>query len=133
MKVALLFFIIIFSFYQCRETPPIYHLDDIQGDWIRINSTDYRSDSMCININENLAIIKTLPNSSTFNLGQIKWTVIESSRRDPNNSVGDFTLYDLSSDGNSYESTIRFDRDTIRLLNLSFPNTLGGKQLWIRN
>jgi len=131
MRLALLLIVSII-FCQCRQSP-VYNISEIEGNWIRINSTDYRSDSMRINITDPESTIIGLPASSTFTLGQTKWTDIVATFRDPATRRGDFTLLDLSSDGLRYESTIFFKEDTIFLVNLNHPAALGGRQTWVRN
>lgn len=119
-------------FCQCRQHPE-YLLDDIQGNWIRIESTNYRSDSMQIDVVNDAGIIIGLPVSSNFILGQTKWLNISSVPRGNRSGYGDFILNDLSSNGIPYEATIFLDNDTIFLNNISSPTALGGKQVWVRN
>lgn len=125
-----LFFVVVImvSFAACQNASPRYPLDTLQGNWLRISSTDTRSDSMLVYVNNDSAKVLFAPITSDFVIGQKKWAslkaIVES---------GDFELYDLSGDGRSWKATITMNSDSsLELKNLDYPNAPGGEQSWIK-
>jgi len=130
---AYCFILFVLSIIACRQPSPPHSLDEIQGQWLRIYSTDNRADSMQVLVEEDSAIITYVPTSSSFPLGAQKWAAITPTARDHIDGVGDFVLYDLSGNLSSYEATLFYEDDTLKLRNLTYPNAPGGHQRWVRN
>ncbi len=133
-KIAsfLLFLGLVLYFEACQFTKPVYPLDNLQGQWLRVTSNNSRLDSMQILIQNDSAIITATPLGSSFVVGQKKWQNIISTIR--NRNRGDFTLYDLSGNHNSYEATIFILSDSsFELKNITFPNAPGAVQQWVKN
>jgi len=127
---SLLFIFVVFclSITACQVPEPKYTLDILQGSWLRTWSTDSRSDSMEIAIDNNIATIVFVPFGSDFVVGEKKWTGISSIA-----DGGDFDLLDYSADTLSYNSIINMKGDsTLELVSETYPNAPGGKQLWIK-
>ncbi|MCH2021728.1 MAG: hypothetical protein MK207_04535 [Saprospiraceae bacterium] len=126
----LLFILIIFflGISACQVPEPEYSLDILQGTWLRVWSTDVRSDSMEISIDNNIGTIVYVPASSDFVVGTKKWTNIASIAE-----AGDFNLLDLSADTLSYNSIINMKSDTtLEIVSEGYQNAPGGKQLWTK-
>lgn len=116
------------SFAACQNASPRYSLDILQGNWLRISSTDTRSDSMFVHIDNDSAKVLFAPISSDFVIGQKKWdgltAIVEG---------GDFELSDLSGDGKTWQAAITMNNDSsLELKSLDYPNAPGGEQSWIK-
>lgn len=123
-----LFFVFCIGISACQTPAPKYQLDILQGNWLRISSTDPRSDSLLINVQNDSAKVLFAPNTSDFTIGQKKWSNLS-----PIVENGDFELYDLSGDGRSWKAAITMNSDsTLELKNLSYPNAPGAWQSWIK-
>ena len=121
--------IIVLCFSNCTSTEPRYGLDYLEGNWRRTWSTDMRSDSMEIHIQDDSAMITFVPFTSDFTVGNIKWfTIITSS--DDNL---DFVLNDASPDNTYSSATIKILTDsTFDLENTVHSAAPGGEQKWLR-
>lgn len=120
------------SISACQTSSAKYKLDYLQGQWQRESSSDPRSDSMMVNVDNDAAVVlaKQLPATSDFVANQNKWTQITPIAQ---TDGGDFKLLDLSADGNSYEAIITLNGDgTLKLINQDFPAAPGGEQRWIK-
>lgn len=117
------------TFSRCEVPQPRYSLDLLQGAWLRVSSSDPRSDSMVVEIRNDSAVIIQLPSTSNFILGQTKWRSIKAIA-----GFGDFEFLDLSADSNSYTTFITIDIDgqdtLLDLTNRDYPAAPGGRQLW---
>lgn len=129
MKKYFLLILIAFSFIRCEEDYIFYELDFLQGDWQRIESTDYRNDSMVVFVNNDSAKIVSIPNNLFFKNDQLKWTSITSISSD-----GNFSLEDWSSDSTFSPAIIYVINDSvIELKHTVYINAPGGFQKWKRN
>jgi len=113
----------------CKKTNPNYDKTILNGNWLRINSSDARSDSMVVYIaTGDSAIITFVPAGSNFVLQQQKWrnirAVVES---------GDFQFLDLSADGDFWKAFIRMESETeLKIRSSEYPNAPGGVQTWVK-
>lgn len=111
----------------CQQASPSYEKTVLKGNWLRINSTDIRSDSMTLHIiSGDSAVITSVPPNSNFFPQQLKWRSIT-----PVAEFGDFQIQDLSADGNWWKAFIIMESDTrFQVKSADFPNAPGGKQTW---
>lgn len=120
------------SFAACATDSPRYDKAILEGQWLRIASTDTRSDSMVISVTGDTAVIVSVPDSSNFEVGELKWLNIRAVVEE-----GDFLCSDLSADGDRWEAAITlFGPDslptTCEVVNRSFPGAPGALQEWVR-
>ncbi|BDS13612.1 hypothetical protein [Aureispira anguillae] len=125
---CLLLLLGVISIGACRPDKTSYELHDLEGDWRRTWSTDYRSDSMIVRIlpKSDSAFITFSPTSSDFTNGQVKWEGIHP-------TVGDihFQLYDLSADSTPLKANIVLKSATkLELNSVDYPDAPGGVQEW---
>ena len=59
------------GFGACSTSSPRYEVAVLQGNWLRIESTDTRSDSMIVTVQNDSAIIVSVPDSSNFEVVQL--------------------------------------------------------------
>lgn len=124
---------ILVLFAACRDTQPEYDTGFLKGEWIRLASTDSRSDSMVVEVNMQQSTIKYVPATSNFQVSDTKWQMIYSTSRDALTKRGDFKLSDLNGGGRVSDATIFvLDSDNIEVRSIDFPNAPGGYQLWTR-
>ncbi len=135
-KVVVLFVLamtISMLFGACRRPAPEYDTGFLKGEWIRLSSTDSRSDSMVVEVDMQESIIKYVPATSNFQVGNTKWRNIYTTSRDQLTKRGDFKLSDLSGSKQVSESTIFvLDANNIEVRSIDYPNAPGGYQLWTR-
>lgn len=133
LKIALgciIFFALCFS--ACRKNDPIYSLDDLQGEWIRIQSNKPFYDSMVINVEESIGRISNIRANNYFDLGDIKWDQISPNR----DSV--FSYEELASDGNYYSGSIILAKNLVDSTDILFvqpelsSGANGDDQIWVR-
>lgn len=129
--LALLLSLLCLCSTACRVDTPAYKLDVLQGRWRRISSTDIRSDSLLIEVDNDSAVIVYAPASSNFAAGQIKWRSLNAIA-----SVGDFSVSDLSADSSRWGATIYMDENgdqapiSFTIISNNYPNAPGGSQYW---
>lgn len=113
----------------CQQASPNYEKTVLKGNWLRINSTDVRSDSMTLFIESgDSAILTSVPPNSNFSPQQLKWRNIT-----PVAQFGDFQLLDLSADGNLWKAFITMESETrLQIKSSDFPNAPGGEQTWVK-
>lgn len=129
-KGCLVLFLAIFA--ACATDSPRYDKGALAGRWLRIASTDTRSDSMVIEVRGDTAQIVWVPDSSNFEVGQLKWLKIIEVVEE-----GDFLCSDLSADGDRWEASILIiGKDslpnTCEVINRKYPNAPGAIQEWVR-
>lgn len=113
----------------CGQPSPNYGKEILQGNWLRINSSDARSDSMRVHIaTGDSAIVTFAPPNSNFSAQQLKWRSIT-----PVVESGDFQFLDLSADGNLWKAFIIMESEVeLRIISAEHPNAPGGEQEWIK-
>jgi hypothetical protein len=113
----------------CGKPDPNYKKTVLKGNWLRINSSDARSDSMTVYIeNGDSAIVTFVPFSSNFSLQQQKWRSITAVAES-----GDFEFLDLSADSNLWKAFIIMESETeLRIKSADHPNAPGGTQTWVK-
>jgi hypothetical protein len=113
----------------CGKASPNYDKEVLEGDWIRISSSDARSDSMVVHVGtDNSAVVVFAPFSSNFFLQQLKWQNIT-----PVAEFGDFQLLDMSADSNLWKAFIIMKSEMeLEIINAEYPNAPGGGQQWIK-
>jgi len=113
----------------CGKPSPKYDKMVLKGNWLRINSSDARSDSMTVYIAiGDSAIVTFAPPNSSFALGERKWRSITAVAES-----GDFQFLDLSGDGNLWKAFIIMESETeLKIKSVEYPNAPGGEQTWIK-
>ncbi|MBL4650217.1 MAG: hypothetical protein JKY03_10830 [Aureispira sp.] len=113
----------------CGKPSPNYDKEVLIGNWLRINSSDARSDSMTVYIESgDSAIVTFVPPSSNFFLKQRKWHSITAIAE-----FGDFQFLDLSADSNLWKAFIIMKSKTeLRIKSAEYPNAPGGTQTWVK-
>lgn len=113
----------------CGKESPKYDKEVLEGHWLRISSSDARSDSMIVHVGTgNTGIVVFTPFSSNFSLQELKWQSIT-----PVAEFGDFQLLDLSADGNLWKAFIIMKSEMeLEIINAEYPNVPGGGQQWIK-
>jgi len=113
----------------CQKPSPAYDKTVLEGNWLRVNSSDARSDSMTVYVGTgDSAIISFVPTNSNFALQQQKWRAIT-----PVAEIGDFQFLDLSADGNFWKAFILMESETeLYIINAEYPDAPGGEQVWIK-
>jgi hypothetical protein len=130
--ILLVLLILGLSFSSCRKNNPLYSLDDLQGEWIRIQSNKPFYDSMVVNVEESIARIENIRPNNYFGLGDIKWRQIAPNR----DSV--FSYEELASDGNYYSGIIILSKNIVDSADILFvfpelsSGENGDEQIWIR-
>lgn len=125
-------FLFLGSLGACSTESPLYTQEMLAGKWLRITSTDVRSDSMIIEVRSDSAVIIAVPDSSNFRAGQVKWLNII-----PVVDPGDFICSDLSADSNRWQTSILITgKDSLpnmcEVVNRRYPSAPGAVQEWIR-
>lgn len=111
----------------CRTDSLGHNVKKLEGEWRRVWSTDYRSDSMIVSLKGDSAVITYVSPNNDFMIGQVKWLGIM--------PVVDenFELYDLSVDSSLGKARMEMLSDTnFFLINLDYPDAPGGKQTWVK-
>jgi hypothetical protein len=113
----------------CGKPSPNYDKKVLEGNWLRINSSDARSDSMTINIvYRDSAIVTFVPSNSNFALQQLKWRNIT-----PIAEPGDFQFLDLSADGSYWKAFITMESEVeLKIISSEYPDAPGGEQKWVK-
>lgn len=122
--------IVLLQFMACGGGTTLFTEEDLHGDWKRVWSTDPRSDSMVIRIEENYAIVIFAPDSSDFEQNDLKWIAIS-----PVVEPGNFQFYDsgLGADDEYWKASIEMTSLTsFKVTSLDYPDAPGGKQKWIK-
>lgn len=87
-----------------RSQPATYENADLNGNWVRIESTKPKYDSMVVVFDAATAVgvITSVPSGGSFATTSVKW-------RDVTPEAGPtFTFEDLGSDGNYYEGIMTY-------------------------
>lgn len=113
----------------CQKASPKYDKAILVGNWLRISSSDARSDSMTVMVTSgDDAVVTYVPTSSNFVLQQSKWKNIN-----PVVESGDFQFLDLSADGNLWSAFITIESETeLTIKSAKYPNAPGGVQTWVK-
>lgn len=113
----------------CGKPSPTYKKEVLVGNWLRISSSDARSDSMTIHIaTGDSAIVTYAPPNSGFALKQRKWQNITAVAE-----FRDFEFFDLSADSNVWKAFITMESETrLYLKSAEHPNAPGGTQTWVK-
>lgn len=116
---------------SCQKNSPIYSLDDIQGEWIRIQSNKPIYDSMVVEIDQSIGRVLNISPNNYFSLGEIKWRDISPS------SDSTFSYEDLGSDGNYYSGRLILSKNTdnidlLFVLPEAYSGPNGDEQVWVR-
>lgn len=127
-----LLFLLLGSWGACSTENPMYTQEMLAGKWLRVRSTDVRSDSMIIEVRRDSAVIIAVPDSSNFRVGQVKWLGIT-----PVTNQGDFICADLSADSNRWQASILITgEDSLpnfcELVSRNYPKAPGAFQEWVR-
>ncbi len=113
----------------CGKPSPNYDKKVLQGNWLRIESSDARSDSMTVHVAwRDSAVVTFVPQNSNFSLQQLKWKSVTAVAE-----FGDFQFLDLSADSNYWKAFITMKSETeLEINNAEHPNAPGGKQKWVK-
>ncbi|WP_052597719.1 hypothetical protein [Aureispira sp. CCB-QB1] len=116
-------------FMACEKATPEHGVEILVGNWLRVSSTDARSDSMTIHIAKgDSAVITSVPPNSNFRLQELKWRNITAIAES-----GDFQFLDLSADGTLWKAFIEVESASqLKIINAKHPNAPGGKQIWTK-
>lgn len=118
-----------FIIMACGQPSPEYEKTILKGNWLRVNSSDARSDSMTVYIaSGDSAIVTSVPPSSNFSVQELKWRNITAIVE-----PGDFQFLDLSADGNLWKAFILMESESeLVIISAEHPNAPGGTQKWIK-
>jgi hypothetical protein len=113
----------------CSKSSSNYEKKELVGNWLRISSSDTRSDSMTIYIaSGDSAIVTYAPPNSGFALKERKWeniTLVAEFR--------DFQFFDLSADGTLWKAFITMESSTVLYVkSAEHPDAPGGTQTWVK-
>ena len=127
-KISLVLMLVC-TFGACRQNDAQYKLEFLEGDWLRLSSSDSRSDSMQLHIAGDSAVLVFLPDDSEFIIDEKKWFSISPIS---DNNIH-FTLKDISADASFATAQITITSDSsLTLEDTDFPLAPGALQYWGR-
>lgn len=100
-----------------------YTVNDLKGKWLRTGGNNTHNNGMIIKVEDKEGIVEE-PVESNFPVGSVKWKDIKLENTN-------FVYFELGSDNNYYDATLKFETDDKIKLSVNAAGP-GNYQIWER-